>query len=319
MLDSAHRLAHALRVLRPASAPARLHSLTPDGSSWLLHAPKYWPADEEELSGLWTDRPVQPTSGVIFGKRVDFPRRTAAYGYDYKYTGQTQQALPLESAHALVATVLRQLQAAPGAGLGGHNAALMNWYDASLRERMGSHSDDEAELVRHAPIVSLSWCSPGHYRRFRLTAKAGVGGAVAGATVPTWLDAPGVLRLSNGCLVVMGGTCQATHKHEIMPPTKQLGEAAGRRINLTLRAFVPGPGRQASSSAEASSRGPSSAAPAARVLEVHEAEEPPGVRPAAAPGTSNRKDPSLKRPREQGTLSSYFARHGHGGENESAQ
>ena len=56
-----------------------------------------------------------------------------------------------------------------------------------------------------------------------------------------WSFGPGCVPLRNGCLVVMGGMCQATHKHELMKVTKQLGESDGRRINLTLRAFKPQP------------------------------------------------------------------------------
>ena len=98
---------------------------------------------------------------------------------------------------------------------------------------MGAHSDDERELLRHLPVVSLSWATPAHYRRFRFTPRKGVSDALA----PEWGAGPGVLRLHNGCLVVMGGLCQTTHKHELMKPTKQLAESSGRRINLTLRAF----------------------------------------------------------------------------------
>jgi len=62
---------------------------------------------------------------------------------------------------------------------------------------------------------------------------------------------PGVLRLRNGCLVVMGGSCQQTHKHELMKVTRQLSESVGRRINLTLRAFARAGDRDAAAAAEA--------------------------------------------------------------------
>ena len=228
MLDAAHRLAHALSALRPdARSAISVHSLTPDGRSWLLHAEQWWP--DVEVRALWASRPLDPTKGRIMGRDILFPRRTAAFGVDYKYTGQTQMSRPLDEAPEAVHAVVDALQQVDSRW----NALLLNWYEACDREYMGPHSDDERELVGGAPIVSLSWCSPGHYRRFRLTPKRGVKDALQ----PGWGHGPGVLHLHHGCLVVMGGACQRTHKHEVMKPTKALGECEGRRINLTLRAF----------------------------------------------------------------------------------
>lgn len=42
------------------------------------------------------------------------------------------------------------------------------------------------------------------------------------------------LQVGDGDLIVMGGDCQKTHKHEV-PKTSQL---VGRRINATFRTFV---------------------------------------------------------------------------------
>ena len=232
MIEHAGRLASALSALRPEAPAVKLYKLTPDGRSWLLYAPKFWPASATELDSLWRERPIEATKGLIMGREVAFPRRTRAYGHDYQYTGQTQLALPFRDAHTLVQTASSAL-----GSLGRLNSALVNWYDASEGEYMGAHSDDERALVRHAPIISLSWASPGHYRRFRFTVRKGCRDAV----LPAWQSAPGVLELRNGCLLVMGGDCQRTHKHELMKPTKALGESTGKRINLTLRAFAVEP------------------------------------------------------------------------------
>ena len=101
---------------------------------------------------------------------------------------------------------------------------------------MGKHSDDERDLVPRQPILSLSWSTPGHYRRFRLTPKP----RVTDALLPDWgAKMPGVLHLNNGDLVVMGGHCQETHMHEVMKPTKNARECKGWRVNMTFRAFAP--------------------------------------------------------------------------------
>ena len=165
------------------------------------------------MSSVWDERPEEPTQDRIMGKMVAFPRRTRSYGFDYKYTGQTQVAHPLTEAPALVREAFAALTKVPT--LEGHNAVLLNWYDAELGEYMGAHSDDERDLVPCAPVLSLSWCSDSHYRRFRFTPRPGVHDALT----PVWDGSskmPGVLNLRDGCLVVMGGFCQATHKHELL-------------------------------------------------------------------------------------------------------
>lgn len=232
-LAAAHNLASTLKSLRPEySRPMKVIPLTPDGRSWLLHAERWWPLDEAAIQHLWTARPVEPTRGKIMGREVDFPRRTAAYGVDYKYTGQVQRSRPLDDAPGPLPGILAALR---HDAFREHNAVLMNWYDATAKEYMGAHSDDERELIRAEPVVSLSWTTSGHHRRFRFVPKKGVADALA---PDLWGYGPGCLPLRNGCLVVMGGQCQTTHKHELMKPTKALGESQGRRINLTLRAFV---------------------------------------------------------------------------------
>lgn len=233
-LETAHKLATALASLRPAAPAITIYPLTPDGRSWVLHAKQWWPVGST-LESMWCARPVEPTSGRIMGRVVDFPRRTRAYGCDYTYTGQTQRAAPIDHAPLFVQEVFSALQGVDT--LQGHNAALLNWYDADLNEYMGPHSDDERDLVPLAPVVSLSWCSPGHFRRFRFTPRQGVGDAL----LPTWdgnAKMPGVINMFDGCLVIMGGQCQLTHKHELMKVrSKEVHEKSGRRINLTMRAF----------------------------------------------------------------------------------
>ena len=232
-LQVAHGLASSLRQLRPEyTRPISVHKLTPDGRSWLVYAERWWPLEENAVQSLWEARPEEPTRGVIMGRQVDFPRRTAAFGVDYRYTGQVQRSAPLERAPAPLQEATAALHRVQG--LEALNALLVNWYDATKGEYMGAHSDDEKELIRSAPVLSLSWTTAGHYRRFRFTPKKHVADALA---PDAWGFGPGCLPLRNGCLVVMGGLCQSTHKHELMKPTKALGESGGRRINLTLRAF----------------------------------------------------------------------------------
>jgi hypothetical protein len=107
------------------------------------------------------------------------------------------------------------------------NGVLINWYDASDGDYIGPHSDDESTLEEGAPIVSITYCSNDeHYRRFRFRPKKGHDGKTE------------IVKLRNGDVLTMGGTCQKTHKHEIMPARKADAlENTGRRINVTLRRF----------------------------------------------------------------------------------
>jgi alkylated DNA repair dioxygenase AlkB len=75
--------------------------------------------------------------------------------------------------------------------------------------------------VKNSPIASISWGFP---RTFKLTPK-------------NTSDASMTLKLGDGDLVIMGGKCQQTHKHEILKIKKGDLSTAGNRINFTFRCF----------------------------------------------------------------------------------
>lgn len=234
-LLAATQLAASLQLVRPHTSIV-VTKLTSDGRSWLLHAENWWPIDAATFNAMWSRRPADPQIGRIMGRPVPFPRRTSAFGVDYRYSGQTNRSEPIRTAPAAVQNVVTAIHST--ATLLGHNAILLNWYDAANKDYIGPHSDDEPQLKRGEAVISLSWNTGEHYRRFRLTPRKGVSDALR----PNgWGRGPGVVHVCNGDLVVMGGDCQTTHKHEIMKPTRAHSEATGRRINLTLRAFHESP------------------------------------------------------------------------------
>ncbi len=176
------------------------------------------------------------------GRRVTFPRFTQAYGVDYSYTGQRAHALPFDAAPPQVVDAYETFRepmhdAMPAVA---PNSALLNFYETSPQsaDYMGPHSDDERSLVAAAPIVSLTWCTQGHRRRFRLLPRPGISDTIV---PPQWRHpkvAGLIMSLGNGDLVVMGGDCQRTHKHEVMrAASRDAAERHGRRINMTLRRF----------------------------------------------------------------------------------
>uniref|UniRef100_A0A7S4B649 Fe2OG dioxygenase domain-containing protein n=1 Tax=Chrysotila carterae TaxID=13221 RepID=A0A7S4B649_CHRCT len=252
----AEQLCDELQSVRPQTARPKIFPLTKDGRSWIIYAANWWPSSEFDM--LWAARPTERPVGHIFGKSITFPRHTQSWGIDYSYTGQIARAKPLSEAPSQVVQVLTELQQLES--FKGHNQVLQNWYEAhpdAKADYIGPHSDDERELVAGSPIASLSWCKAdritlgrqpllpgasglparGHWRRFRVTAKKNVTDAV----VPKgggWFDSGGAtLKLHDGDLLVMGGECQRTHKHEIMKPGKDPAENYGQRINVTFRAF----------------------------------------------------------------------------------
>lgn len=197
--------------------------LTPDqASSWLAVARRKIPIDADEFERLWSLAPSQKSTGIVFGRSVTFPRRTAAFGRDYTFSGQTSVSLDLTDAPGYE----HYADWMTDTGL---NGVLVNWYDAFEGDYIGAHSDNEVQLVRGAPIVSITFASNDlHFRRFRLKAKK-----------PLDDNGDVAVELRNGDVVVMGGACQQTHKHEIMPPRqREAHERTGRRINVTLRRFV---------------------------------------------------------------------------------
>ena len=151
---------------------------------------------------------------------------------------QVAAALPLTAVPASAAVVLDALRSVESTAEP-QNSALFNFYDGGS-DYMGAHSDDERQLHRGTPIVSLSWCHPRtHHRRFRLLPKDGVRDACVPLAWRVGSLKGALVMLGDGDLIVMGGACQTTHKHEVMPArSKVLSEQHGRRINLTVRSFA---------------------------------------------------------------------------------
>lgn len=200
------------------------HYLDTAQKSWVDVARNVLPLSAEEFESVWSACPDAPPRGRVMGMDVEFPRFTQGYGDagDYPFAGQVARSRPL--AHMPCLDRLKPLLAA------GYNSALFNFYRAEAGHYIGPHSDDERGLQKGHDILSLTWADGGHFRRFRLTPKKGAKNA-SGLT----------LELRNGDVVVMGGQCQVTHKHEVMKIRKSKPqEGKGRRVNVTLRRLTQG-------------------------------------------------------------------------------
>ena len=101
-----------------------------------------------------------------------------------------------------------------------YNSVLTNWYQPE--HTIGAHADDETDHCQGLPIFSYSL---GGSRRFLIRKNTG------GSPVEDIL-------LTNGDLIVMGGTMQQHFKHEVPLNRKKDLYDRKNRINLTVRAFV---------------------------------------------------------------------------------
>ena len=115
-----------------------------------------------------------------------------------------------------------------------YNGCLQNWYEPI--DTIGRHSDDEKSMKQGLPIFSLSWGGP---RRFVFYRRQRENQQQTNTNTSSKGDKQKVeLLLEDGDLLVMGGTCQDTHKHEVPKVRVTLDPLTSRRINWTVRSFV---------------------------------------------------------------------------------
>jgi len=251
-----------------------VHYLTSDRASWVLHAPCWWDLSVEEFNKAWDGQPPHKPVIKIMGKTIQAPRFQRSFGVDYAFSGQVARAEPLEAEPIVrdVVSVCERIVREWTAGeLDAHSSAvpgaLLNFYDAAQGHYIGPHSDDEKSLAPGLPVFSVSW---GQIRRFRLQPKK------HGSTL--------LLNLAHGDMLVMGGTCQVTHKHELMKARKGEAAAGGphgtRRINTTVRFFQLAPARDGQNKHGRARRVSERTSAAERTTSPHAEDAALGERPA---------------------------------------
>mmetsp|Transcript_31655 Transcript_31655/g.38238 ORF Transcript_31655/g.38238 Transcript_31655/m.38238 type:complete len:370 (-) Transcript_31655:95-1204(-) len=198
-------------------------------ASWMRVQGGALKVSSEEFESLWSQRPEEQQFIVLFGKQCEIPRKSRLYvvgeGTSYQYSGVVQQGHPIKDPILQRALAIAQAEAADFT----YNGILVNWYEGG-EQYMGAHSDDERDLVKKAPIFSFSLGAPRLFRVHSKTSKSKdclLIGPEKLKTLDTWMN--------DGDLIVMGGNMQEEFKHSV-PKGKSY---AGRRINLTVRAFRP--------------------------------------------------------------------------------
>jgi alkylated DNA repair dioxygenase AlkB len=185
-----------------------------DGSAFFVgELPEHLRPDRVRFEELWGLHPDEHHIIRMLGREVRTPRWQQAYGIDYRYTGQTNRALPIPP--ALVALLDWSRRAIDGR----LNGLLLNWYDGRFRHYIGPHHDSPANMVAGAPIVTISF---GEERIFRLSHPAR---KVA-------RDFPA----RDGTVFILPYDTNRVWKHAV----PWFARYRGRRISVTLRAFEPG-------------------------------------------------------------------------------
>lgn len=198
-------------------------------SSWIQQGslPEGIQYSQEEFQELWEAHPAELGKIKLFGKIIDTPRYQQTYLRNYQFTGldhQSDRALP-PLVQRLLDWTNREPEWQDASNPNQFNQVLINWYQDGSHY-IGPHSDSEKELIPNSPIFSLSL---GATRTFRLRKK--VPKKTAGPIERDFI-------LGDNTYVVMGGTLQKTHKHEITKITGQSAKNIGPRINITFRKFI---------------------------------------------------------------------------------
>jgi alkylated DNA repair dioxygenase AlkB len=166
--------------------------------------------DADGFASLWALHPDEYHEVLMHGRLVKTPRWQQAYGADYQYTGKTNPALPVPP---ILEPFRDWSQRTICSGL---NGILLNWYDGQLGHYIGPHHDSTSNMVRGAPIVTISL---GEERIFRLS-----------RTRPRE-SRDFVAR--NRTLFIMPYDTNLAWKHGV----PRFARYQGRRISITLRAL----------------------------------------------------------------------------------
>lgn len=172
--------------------------------------PEYLYIDFEEL---WSLKPEEKEKFRCFGRECTFPRYHRSFGKDYVFSGKTHRGHP-------ILDMLIDLKEFFETEYGEFQQVLVNWYENGL-DYISKHKDDEKQIVRDSPIVSISF---GQERKFR----------IRDSHEKILKD----INMTGNSFLVMGGEFQTHFYHEVPKVCGNKGESMGRRINITLRKFT---------------------------------------------------------------------------------
>eukprot|EP00427_Karlodinium_veneficum_P046102 CAMPEP_0169303616 /NCGR_PEP_ID=MMETSP1016-20121227/69452_1 /TAXON_ID=342587 /ORGANISM="Karlodinium micrum, Strain CCMP2283" /LENGTH=331 /DNA_ID=CAMNT_0009396453 /DNA_START=15 /DNA_END=1011 /DNA_ORIENTATION=- len=148
------------------------------------------------------------------------PRLTlfmADRGIRYEYSGRDNEGVEWHPAILEIKEKAERALVECGLPRVVFNSVQLNRYDGP-RHSLGMHADNEPDLVRGAPIASVTF---GASREFKIMRRDDES--------KNW-----VLNLADGCFLLMGGDMQTYYLHGVPP-----GGEKSVRINLTFRLCHP--------------------------------------------------------------------------------
>jgi alpha-ketoglutarate-dependent dioxygenase alkB family protein 2 len=163
----------------------------------------------------------EESSVVLFGKKINVPRKQVGYGdvkTAYRYTGNyvpakdwSEDKTPI--LHKIKEYVIKELKYPV-------SYVLINLYRDG-NDYINYHSDDEKDLDKNYPIISISLGAERPFRfKHKLTNKVYEG------------------LLKNNSLVLMKPPCQKIYKHSLPKKNGKKNGCKSPRINLTFRVMV---------------------------------------------------------------------------------
>lgn len=216
-------------------------NLNEDGSSWVDGFMMDPVPSQEEFETLWSLCPTEVGKIKIFGKEKDTPRYYQSYGKPYNFSGMEHPALPIPEPVQRYLDWANMMPYTRMYGLETFDEVLVNWY-VDGTHGIGSHQDDEHDM-RLGPngktnVFSITFQEYTEEkignRTFRMKPYTKI---VEDASSRKRLGKERVdIEMPNGLVLVMGGTCQRTHTHQVPKLTKK-AKPTGRRINVTFRFF----------------------------------------------------------------------------------
>lgn len=201
--------------------------MTTTGSSWIIYVPNYLTPQPSQFEEEWNLHPnhTRPL-GTIYGRQRHENRYSTFYvlPHDgpkyYRYSRNNNPAVEIHPGRFLH-QFLHTCNTLVDNLFPPHNSCLQNWYTPD--HTISLHSDNEKQMHSRAPIFSLSW---GGTRRFLLR------------PISNTKIIQNEFWLRDGDLLIMGGTLQKTHKHEVLKYRKTMDLPTSNRINYTIRCFV---------------------------------------------------------------------------------
>jgi alkylated DNA repair dioxygenase AlkB len=185
-----------------------------------------------DFEALWNLHPKERGQIKIMNREVEVPRFQQTYGCDYTFSGMKHKSLPVPDEFLPFLDLANELKYTANP----LNQLLANWYEDG-KHYIGAHSDDERDIIKepNGDIIVFSYTLQDsiheNNRLFRLKPK--VGKHLTDEEKRILSKERIDIELVDGLLLIMGGTTQKTHKHQVPKTTKNVG----RRINITCRCF----------------------------------------------------------------------------------